>query len=274
MFLPARQFMVIAPASLPQRFSCNSGENELIIFQETIIFQRIVRNPVHHFLKQLRIVVNIVHHLFHLHKMNDHLCGNTVKASHVQTHRKDITEGLLQRGAPLFRPFQVNAVGGFFQFAIILFQILYHRLKLMADRAVQPADLNLYIKQRKPGIIRYRKIIRRHPVIIKQLLIQKIAVQLRFYLPCELSFASKPLRNDFLRKGAKLQVDHGPLPLQGIVLIPFSDALFILLSLGKLQLFLRQLPQYFPILRANIKFIHFLIPFFWNDTLYNPIITG
>ena len=64
------------------------------------------------------------------------------------------------------------------------------------------------------GIVWQRIIIRGYTIVVKQFLVQKIAVQLCLYIPGKFALALQALGDDFLRKRPQLQMNHGAFPLQ------------------------------------------------------------
>ena len=117
-------------------------------------------------------------------------------------------------------------------------------------RVLRTLHLYLQPEQGKIAVISHREIIRRHPVVIEQLLVQEIAVQRPFQLSGKIPRAPHPLRQNLLLEGSHLQMNQRTLPLQFIVAVPFLPPLQITFLVGVKKLLFRQFPQNLPILAA------------------------
>ena len=148
--------MIIAPCTLSERLARYRGHDQMFLLQKTIIFQSIIRNPIHHLQKQFRIVIDVVHHIFHFHEMDDHLRGNAVERGHGHPNGKNISECLLQNAESFFGRLQVHSIRRLFQFEIVGFQIFHNGRKFMSERIFQGVDVDGNLEQGEIGIIRDR----------------------------------------------------------------------------------------------------------------------
>lgn len=247
-FVHAGKFPVKGPAALGDPFKAGGGQNQPLFFQHMEVSQGVVCNPVHHLLEQIRIVVHGVHHVFHAHEMHHFLGGHAGQAVHGHPHREDIADGLFNGLALLLGGFQIHTVDALLELVVILFQILQNVLELMADTLMSLGiqrgfNLNLQAEQMEIGIVGQGEIVRRYPVIVKQLLVQEAAVQGSFHPPGKLALALQPLRDNFLGEGPHFQVHHGALTLKGVVLVPLLNPLLILFLVGQFQLLSGNFPQ-------------------------------
>ena len=235
------------PGSLSHTLIGYRGENQMFLLQHPVIGQRILRDPVHHFFEKLRIIVHIEHHIFHAHKMHHHLGRNAVQAIHFHPHRQNIADGLGNGLKLRLGTLFIHTESSGLQLIIIILQIFHHRHEMVPHAFVSAhfcvLHMNLNVKQPEKGIIIHPKPVRRHPVIVKKLLILKIFIELLLHLPGKFPRTPQPVRQKLPLKGPCLQMDHGPLPPQGIVGVPLFDSSLIFLPVVELQLFFRQFPQ-------------------------------